>query len=91
MKIKAPNTRLIDEENTIIALKMLLNQASINELRTCKNCKIACECSSSNNCACQCSAECSNIPVAISTEPERYPIERGVAKLVFELNSFKAI
>jgi len=89
MKIKTPDASFIDEKSTIADLKALLSQPGINELRACQQCKIACQCSNSSHCACQCSAECSNIPTAISTEPALYPIEPGVAKLVFELNSLR--
>jgi len=89
MKIKTPDASFIDEKSAIASLKALLKQPGINQLRACQHCNIACQCSNSSHCACQCSAECSNIPTAISTEPALYPIEPGVAKLVFELNSLR--
>lgn len=33
-----------------------------------------------------CSRHCPNIPQALSSDPENYPIENGIAPLVFEVN-----
>lgn len=89
MKIAPPKAGFTNEATIISDLETLLKQPDANELRPCENCGIKCSCSRSPHCACQCSATCCNIPVALSIEPDRYPIEPAIAKLVFELNTLR--
>jgi len=89
MKIEGPKPGFTDEAATISDLEILLQQPAINELRPCQNCVAKCECSDSQHCACQCSVDCVNIPIALSIDPDRFPIEPGIARLVFELNALR--
>lgn len=64
-------------------LEHLLAQPSDSEVRPCPECDIACACSASATCACECSPDCPDIPQRMSSEPDRYPIESGIAPLVY--------
>lgn len=89
MKVEEPKSSFVDEASIISELEILLKQPDMNELRPCRSCDIKCESCNSTLCGCTCSANCADIPQAMSIDPERYPIEPGIAKLVFELNSLR--
>lgn len=48
-------------------------------------CERVCPTCGSTSCQCVCSADCEHIPTTISTDPERHPIEAGIAPLVYVL------
>lgn len=73
----------------IAELEHLLAQPFYKEVRPCPGCNEPCPCSASKSCTCQCSSECAHAPFVMSSDPERYPIERNIVGLVFELNCLR--
>jgi len=59
--------------------------------RPCKDCRLKCVECSSTTCTCRCSPECENLPKALSSDPERYPLEHGVVALSYELNLLEGL
>lgn len=49
------------------------------------HCVLVCTSCGSTQCNCQCNAKCPEIPVHLSSDPEKHPIEDGIAPLVFEM------
>lgn len=49
------------------------------------HCSNVCAQCGSISCHCNCSRDCPDAPRAMSTDPEKYPIEPGIAPLVYEL------
>lgn len=63
-----------------------LEQNQHGQGRVCgSHCKIVCSTCGATQCQCQCHANCPEIPVHLSSDPEKYPIEAAIAPLVFEI------
>ena len=57
-----------------------------NEERPCgPGCQRVCPTCGSVSCQCACSPDCEHIPTALSSDPENYPLETGIAPLVYAL------
>ena len=48
-------------------------------------CTFRCPSCGSTACRCNCSQDCPNVANALSSDPENYPLEPGIAPLVFEM------
>jgi len=49
------------------------------------HCAISCDACGSAKCQCMCNHDCSNMQRMLSSSPDEFPIEQGIAPLVFEL------
>ncbi|HHM04240.1 MAG TPA: hypothetical protein ENJ19_00670 [Gammaproteobacteria bacterium] len=68
------------------ALRLFLSQASDSDQRPCPACRAPCRCARhSRKCTCGCSPRCPKAAWALSSEPERYPIEPKAVPLVYAL------
>ena len=83
MKIRTSNA---SNHVTLQGLETLVETPSAREVRPCEGCTTPCPCPRrSPTCGCACDAACPEAPRALSTEPDRYPIEPKVVPLVFAL------
>lgn len=89
MHIPTPKPAYLNEEKAIQELETLLGQPNARELRPCPGCKLPCESAQPVQCAVNCDADCVNAPQALSSEPEKHPIEQHVVKIVFELSALR--
>lgn len=55
------------------------------EGRVCDDCAIKCDTCGSISCQCMCHSQCPEAPARLSSDPEHFPIEAGIAPLVFEM------
>lgn len=69
----------------------VLGQPNADDERPCRDCDKACPDHASTTCTCQCSFACPDAPTALTSDPERYPIEPRILPLVFELNALKVV
>ena len=70
-------------------LLTLVEEASEASLRPCAHCTVLCPTHHSSSCTCCCSSDCDNAAQALSSEPERYPIEQGILPLVYSLSTLR--
>jgi len=49
------------------------------------SCTVKCPQCGSNACQCECASDCAQAPQALSSDPDRFPIEPGIVPLVFEM------
>lgn len=91
MKLAALDHSLESDRAKINDLRHLLQQPSVEEIRPCPGCVKPCPCSQSTTCTCHCSPECEYAPFVMSSEPERYPIEKNILALVFGLNCLRVL
>lgn len=74
------------------ALLRLLEQPSDKEVRPCFGCVVPCACDAhSPACCCGCSPGCPSAAAALSSEPERYPIEPLILPLVYQLSALRVV
>lgn len=79
-------------EDTVHHLEVLLDQPSDKQRRPCPDCTIRCSCSRhSTTCCCGCSPECAVAPRALSSDPDRYPIEPAIVPLVYCMTDLRVI
>ena len=73
--------------------KMLtvLGQTPTGEERPCRDCERLCLQHGSTTCTCGCNFACPDAPIALTSDPDRYPIEPRILPLVFELNALKVV
>ena len=83
MHIVRPNGDFFDATQVKTDLKQVLTQPGPNELRVCYHCTRVV----GNHCL----PECPYAPNALSSDPDRYPIEPKVVPIVFWLNSLRLI
>lgn len=83
MKIKDDCFRVEQTQVIKTTLIDLLNQPSDKQERPCPGCRFAVGSSHSQTSAAFCSAQCPEAPRQMSSEPDRYPIELGIAPLVY--------
>jgi len=89
MKIKDYQFRK-EELNTIkIELLDLLKQPSDKEQRPCPGCRLTFSGNSSTTSTEQCSMKCPSAPQQMSSDPERYPIEKYVTPVVYAIYTLR--
>ncbi len=91
MHIPQPKTAFLDQATAIQELENLIAQPSARELRPCPNCQLPCHSNIPEQCAVNCNVDCVNTPQALSSEPDKHPIEQHVVNIVFELSSLRLI
>ena len=79
MYIEKPNQQLLDAEQTKRSLESFLAQPCPNEIPPCPGCN--------DHVISKCSGGCSEAHLALSTQPDEFPIEPNVVPLVFGLMS----
>lgn len=73
-------------------IDLLLDQPGDREIRPCPGCKEKCSCSKkSKTCCCNCSLHCINAHKYLSSEPDKYPIEKHVVPLVYGLTTLRVV
>jgi len=77
------------EQNRIEEIEHLLRQPSYQELRPCIGCDKPCPCSQSSTCTCMCGPDCEHASLAMTSDPERFPIEEKIVALVFGFNCLR--
>lgn len=89
MRYFEPDFKDADKQYYCSMLEKVFSQPSIKEARPCLNCSVPCDCSRSSTCTCKCSWDCEFISIEISSDPVRYPIEKKIIPLVYELNGLR--
>lgn len=89
MYIPQPKIDHFDKDKAEQELELLIQQPGATEERPCPNCLLPCESSIPAQCAVSCDANCDNAPQALSSEPDKHPIEQNVVKVVFELSTLR--
>lgn len=79
MHIVTPKQELLDAEKTKENLQFFLEQALPKDIPPCPGCN--------DHVISKCSASCSDAPLALSTQPEEFSIEKSIVPLVFGLMS----
>ena len=79
MYIERPKQELLDAEKTKENLQVFLEQPMPTEVPPCPGCN--------EHVKSKCSPACSDAPLALSTQPKEFPIEKGIVPLVFGLMS----
>jgi len=86
------------ERRALPATQTQLSRAEIAEAafakciegRVCgESCAIKCEKCGSASCQCMCSPDCPEAPEHLSSDPNNYPIEGGIAPLVYEMTRLR--
>lgn len=77
MKIATPKVELICDNKTRTQLEQFIAQPEPTDMAPCPGC--------ANHVPEKCSAQCDDASMALSIDPERYPIESKVVPLVFEM------
>ena len=70
-------------------LQSVIQQSGPSVVRPCPACVSPCSCSGSSSCGCDCSWDCPSLPEQLSSDPEKYPIEKEIIPLVFAVNSLQ--
>lgn len=89
MKLFMPGPDPVGDETRLRDLSVLLEQPTYRELRPCAGCTMPCPCSASPTCTCLCGPQCAHVPVKMSSEGDRYPIEPKIVALVFGFNCLR--
>ena len=87
MYITKPKDEFLNRQHTTAVLKNLIRQPSAREAPPCPSCHLAESSSAFNNSSCNCN--CPNAAQALSSDPDKHPIESLVVPLVFELSSLR--
>jgi len=72
-------------------LRLLIAQPDDRQARPCPGCDIACPTCGSKACTCNCRPSCPDAPQRLSSDPERFPVERGIAPLVYAFSSLRVL
>lgn len=83
MKIGTPDTDFIDLEQVKLDLQKFIDQQDTWQSPPCPNCKDFNPQS--------CSPDCSEAATSLSIDPERYPVERNVIAVTYELNATRLL
>ncbi len=67
-------------------LRALIDDTKQSDGRPCPGCEMRCPSCGSTTCLCNCRPDCPQAPLALSSDPEKFPIEEGIVPLVFALN-----
>ena len=89
MKLAWPESDAGRKKASRQALARLVVQPSVRDLRPCPDCDLPCPAHASPECCCGCSAACPDVSRQMSVEPDAYPIEPGIAPLVFEFYALR--
>ena len=89
MHIPKPKDGFLDKNKAQQELEDFISQPGPQELRPCPNCEMPCESHFPAQCAVSCDANCVNAPMALSSDPDKHPIEEHVVKIVFELSTLR--
>lgn len=71
------------------ALQAVIEYTKRPDGRPCQSCNMRCPSCGSVTCVCNCRPDCPQAPEALSSYPEKFPIEEGVVPLVFALNNLE--
>lgn len=85
MEIKPPRSSLFDIQALKSELERFVALASTGGVRPCAGCERSCDDCHSHSCTHFCTTTCLDACSKLSTDPLRYPIERGVFPLVLQL------
>lgn len=91
MHIPAPIPGFLDRPKAEQELEQLLGQPTARELRPCPGCQLPCNPVVPADCATNCDSDCENAPMALSSDPDKHPIEQYVVAIVFELTTLRLI
>jgi hypothetical protein len=83
MKIGTPDTDFIDLEQVKLDLQKFIDQEETWQSPPCPGCKDFNPQS--------CSPDCSEASTSLSIDPERYPVERNVIAVTYELNATRLL
>lgn len=89
MHIPQPKMGFFDKDKAEQELEQLIQQPGAREIRPCPNCQMPCDSNIPAQCAVSCDANCDNAPQALSSDPDKHPIEQQVVKVVFELSTLR--
>ena len=89
MKLAWPESDAGRKKASRQALARLVVQPLVRDLRPCPDCDLPCPAHASPECCCGCSAACPDVSRQMSVEPDAYPIEPGIAPLVFEFYALR--
>ena len=67
------------------ALADVVEQREHRSGRPCPGCETRCTTCGSISCQCNCSPDCAQAPGALSSDPEKFPIEAGIVPLVYAM------
>lgn len=83
MRIAVPSagTQVVDGS----VRKALGKLATTSNVRPCLGCVKTCQTCGSTTCRCQCSTRCPDAAQMLSSDPKNFPIEAGIAPLVYVL------
>lgn len=90
MYIQRAPMKFIDQSALADELERLLT-TEVMFRRPCAHCSKKCDQCGSLNCLCNCSSDCAEIPRALSSDPDNYPLEPGTVPLVFEMSRLREI
>lgn len=85
MRIALPTADERSQSRSAGDLEHLIRQPAEGQRRPCPDCELPCPCSGSPSCACTCSPACPQAPKALSSEPQRFPVESAILPLVYAL------
>lgn len=85
MRLDRPRNEAAARTRFHAELRRLLDQPGPTAARPCPACDAPCPCMGSRDCACACTPDCPDAPRRMSSDPERFPVEAGIAPLVFAL------
>ena len=90
MKIKGRDLSRAERDRLIGEIGMLASPRP-PETRICgTHCNEICPACGKRDCTCACTRDCRHIARALSSEPDRFPLEPGIASLVFALKCLGA-
>lgn len=70
-------------------LRHVIEQPSAREARVCPGCDIHCSKCGSTVCTCNCSPDCPDAPLQLTSDPENHPVEPAIVPLVYALNELR--
>jgi len=85
MRIPQPNFETTEKNHIISDLQQLIDQPDAGQAPPCSNCKKI------EAAKIDCSYNCDNAAEALSEDPARYPVEKNVVPLVFELTTMRLV
>ncbi len=88
MYIPTPKPGFLNKQQAEQELQQLIAQPGAREERPCPNCQLPGDTGHPHQ---DCHSACSNAPQALSSEPDKHPIETRVVKVVFELSTLRLV
>ena len=83
LEIEIPGPLVENNRRHRAELELLLCQPGAHQVPPCQNCR--------EHIVPQCNARCANAPRALSSDPDRYPVEPKVVPLVYELRKTRVM